>query len=194
MKVYIIILSIIITAGCSTSKKTNVHAHKYCNDIAANYFETKFDIKMDTANFCDFVLQDGVPYQLDQENCRSLPNDDYFLDYLYFPENTIIDKNCDRIMLLVSKDSQTTSEKRKLLQELKKEYEQYKDTVNDYRCPDCMMVVINGSSNLPYQTREILNKMKVKDIRYIKRYDKPMNSIFYGFSGKEKGIIEIQMK
>ena len=34
--------------------------------------------------------------------------------------------------------------------------------------------------------------MQLKDIRFIKVYDKPMNSIIYGMFGKENGVIEVE--
>lgn len=194
MKILLVILVSTIIVGCSASKKTDIKINKYCRTEVINRFEAKFNIKLDTVNYCDFVLQEGSPhYLVSNTKCNSPQFEDYLIDYLRLPKNTI-NENCDFVIQFEPKDFQSKKEKQKLLQELRNEYEQYKDTPKDYLCRECKMILINCKSVFPYQTRNKLIKMKVEDIRYIKVYDKEMNSIFYGLIGKDYGIVEIETK
>lgn len=197
MKTILKLTILLLLLSCSSRKVAQHKKVDYCREQTLTSFEWKFDFDMDTLKICDFVLEEGIIHKLSLENakgCESPDLDDFIIDYIE-PDGQILPHlNCDVLLIFQSKRQQSREEKTKLLKELQEEYEGYKGTPNDYRCPSCKMVIINGESDFPARTREKLHNLKVKDIVSIKVYDKPMNPLIYGEWGNENGIIEIETK
>lgn len=190
-------LLLIIILSCSTSKNTTTTISNYCREQLLEEMILKFDLNLDTLNLCDFVMQAGEVHKIDAENltnCEAPDMDLFIIDYIKLTGELFPHKKCDLLIFLEPKLLQTKQFKSKMLKSLKAEYESYKGTPNDYRCQKCKTILINGQSDFPYSIRERLNNLKVKDIEYIKDYDKPMNAVLFGEKGKLNGVIEIRSR
>ena len=200
MKKVLPILLIFLFAGCGSKYQRNhsEYTEQEITERAKVYFGYDFDFR-NTGN--DYIV-DGrkISYDEIKNVLASFKETDYRKINFDKIDCTPINNNqdCGTLLKIDTKlFVQTKQEKRLILEQIKKLYDEAYSSgviIRDVdMCPKCKLVTINGKSYQAREARTELNKISTENIAYIAEYNKPLNPYFFGYSGKA-GWIQIWTK
>ncbi len=159
--------------------------------------EAKFWVSLDTVNLCETLIFNGIVYdssKLDKELRKYKQSEIIVTELADLSSSRLIHKNCDYLILLGTGYNQLDDDKKRILDSVRDNLNESVPEliIHDFLCIKCMQVIIDGRPYGIYQAKEIVNQLKVSDVKYIAEY-KSANPAVYGQNAKN-GMIEIFLK
>lgn len=158
--------------------------------------EAKFWIDLDTINLCNTIIFDGIVFDslsINKELKKYKQPEIIVTELADLKKTTILHNNCDFLILLGTGYNQSKDDKLKLLNSIRTNLNKNVPEliIHDFKCNQCMQVIIEGQPYGIYDAKKIVNKLKVNDIKYIAHYESANPSI-YGQNAKN-GLVEIYL-
>jgi len=190
-----IILIVILFVSCGVFK-SNRFEPTYNSEDIQRMAEWKFGYDLKNIDMCDFYVINGVIYDSTTINIELAKYNKSEIPRISFAkqsqDNIYFDNSCE-LITIISTNVQSEKEKKELLIEIRNFYNRVVPTVRirDWICHECKALTLNnGLPILPYDAKDILNKLKIEQIKYITVYEQPVNVEFFA-SGSDNGLIEI---
>jgi len=159
--------------------------------------ETKFSVRLDSINLCDFYILNGIVYDekgVSIELSKAKDDDISYVKLIDISESEFSHKNCESAIVIGVNQSQSVEEKEELISLIRKNLnEGLPDfVIKDFLCQECLAVIVGGIPLEMFAAKDFVNKLKANEIRYISYYKTP-SPLFYGRNAKN-GMIEIHLK
>jgi hypothetical protein len=158
--------------------------------------ESKYLVDLDTLDLCETIILNGIPFRetdIDGELKKFKAKDILLTGLGDLSREALAHMNCRYIIVLDTGDNQPEEDKNRILGIIRNNLNANfpKPKTPDYLCSQCKQVMVDGRSVDPYAAQAMLNKLKVKYIKYIASY-KSADPRIYGQNAKN-GLIEIYL-
>lgn len=158
--------------------------------------ESKYLVDLDTLELCETIVLNGIPFRetdIDAELRKFKVKDILVTGLGDSSREALAHMNCRYIIVLGTGDNQPEEDKNRILDGIRNNLNTNlpKLKTHDYLCSRCKQVMVDGRAVDPYAAQMMLNKLKVKDIKYIASY-KSADPSMYGQNARN-GLIEIYL-
>jgi hypothetical protein len=176
----------------------NLKAQEVDIEYLHSSVEIRFNLKLDTLDYCDAYILNGVPFDkegLTNELKKYKRSDIKFTGIADMTNTTWFHRKCDYMILVGAGGYDQTKEKKR--EELDSIRSNLNDNlpefvIRDYICKLCKQVVVDGTPIGMYEARTLVNELKPKNIDYIVSY-KSANPAVFGRNAIN-GLTEIFLK
>jgi len=190
MKNHLIILISIICFSWTldlTAQRANFSALK-------DKIEARFQVDLDTIDLCETIVFDGIVFEIttiDDKLKKYRLNEILITELGDLSETRLAHMNCNFMIILGTGNNQSRNDKREILEKVKINLNTNVPNlkIHDYLCSQCKQVLIEGRPYGIYEAQKILNELKVRDIKYIAKYDSADPKV-YG-QNATNGLVEI---
>lgn len=176
----------------------NLNAQKADTNYIHSAVESRFNLKLDTMNYCELYILNGVPFEK-EDFANELENykrsEVKFTTIADLTNTTWFHRECDFMILVGAGDYKQPKEKKiKELDSIRTNLNENLPEliIRDYICKLCKQVIIDGMPIEMYKARTLVNELKPKNIDFIVSYESANPAIF----GRNavNGITEIFLK
>lgn len=191
MRKFIFGIGLILSVTASQAQKLDL-------ERIMSIAEAKSNIESDTIQLCKLYILDGITYTTVadfEKQLESLEGSDIKLATIADLSNSqIYCRICDFVLLVGTGQNQSKKYKSEQLRLIRTNLNENLPEliINDFNCENCHQLIVDGNPIETFKARELVNKLKPKEIQFIVSYQ-TANPEIYG-NNAVNGLTEIFLK